>query len=79
MVPFLDTTNLVEHFKLMTEAEVVYLLTTFANMARARTLEDRDFICAVGREIYEVSSVGKLYMFKGDKAIYVHDDTLFCW
>lgn len=58
---FLDTTNLVEHFKLMTEAEVVYLLTTFANMARARTLEDRDFICAVVREIYEVSSDEKLF------------------
>lgn len=43
-----------ECFKSMTEPQVVYLLTTFANMARARSLEDSDFIAAVVREIYEV-------------------------
>ena len=38
----------------MTEAEVVFLFTTFANMARARTRIDTDFITAVVREIFEV-------------------------
>jgi hypothetical protein len=45
---------LLESFKTMTESEIVFLLTTFSNMARARPVQDSGFINAVVREIYEV-------------------------
>lgn len=50
----LETTSLLESFKTMTESEIVFLLTTFSNMAAARPVQDSDFINSVVREIYEV-------------------------
>ena len=50
----LEISSLLESFKTMTESEIVFLLTTFSNMARARPVQDSDFINAVVREIYEV-------------------------
>ncbi|XP_028402357.1 ectopic P granules protein 5 homolog [Dendronephthya gigantea] len=50
-----EAASLLESFKAMTEPEIVFLLTTFANMARERSTVDIDFINAVVREIYEVS------------------------
>ena len=49
-----EISSLLESFKAMTESEIVFLLTTFSNMARARPIQDSDFINAVVLEIYEV-------------------------
>ncbi|XP_046857276.1 ectopic P granules protein 5 homolog isoform X2 [Xenia sp. Carnegie-2017] len=58
-----DTSSLVESFKSMNETEIIFLLTTFSNMACARSLADMDFIRAVSQEIYEIT-------FLSDEAVH---------
>lgn len=57
----------------MTEPEIVFLLTTFSNMARARDIEDCDFINAVVREIYEV------YVQMGNNVLRVRLQVCLCY
>ena len=41
-------------------SEVIYLLTSFANMGSARPAEEEDFINFIAVEVYEVSKINFL-------------------
>ena len=47
----------------MPMSEAIYLLTTFANMARSRSEKELDFVEAVTLEIFEVSLQSICYIF----------------
>ena len=38
----------------MPTSEAIYLLTTFANLAKSRPSEERTFVEAIATEVYEV-------------------------